>query len=170
MRKAGRMNINLQKQWAIIPAVAGAVGLVAVLVADEFFSSLAPYVLLFFFVLVGASFLWAFVKRDVWWAVAPGVGALAAAVAILVNLYLPENNGWIAILILGAGAFVIAAIPNRRIEVNVAHFVGIMIVVIGFLISPLRTVWKIVFVLASILLAAFFAWLDREDMRRLFTS
>jgi Flp pilus assembly protein TadB len=96
--------------------------------------------------------------------------ALASAVAILVNLYLPENNGWIAILILGAGAFVIAAIPNRRVEVNVAHLMGIIVVVIGFLISPLRTLWKIVFIVVSVLLAAYFVWLDREDMQHLFAS
>jgi hypothetical protein len=164
------MNTNLQKQWWIVPAVAGAVGLVAVLLADEFLPSLESYAFLLLLILVGLSFLWAFAKRDVWWAVAPGVGALTATVAVLVNLYLPENNGWIATLILGGGVFVIAAIPNRRIEVNVAHFVGIVIVVIGFLISPLRTVWKIALIVASILLAAYFAWLDREDMRRLFAS
>jgi hypothetical protein len=31
-------------------------------------------------------------------------------------------------------------------------------------------VWKIVFILASILLAVYFAWLDRDDMKELFAS
>ncbi len=95
---------------------------------------------------------------------------LAGALAVLLSVFLPANNGWIAVLILGAGAFVIAALPNRRVEINVSHFVGIAIVVIGLLLSPLRTLWKIVFVLLSFLLAAYFAWLDREDLRRLFAT
>ena len=164
------MNINLKRQWLLVPALASVAGLFVVIVTDQFFPRLTPYALLLFLIPVGVSFLRAFVKRDVWWAVAPGVEVLAAALAVLVNLFLPKNNGWIATLILGAGAFVIAAIPNRRVEVNVAHLIGIIIVVIGFLISPLRTVWKIVFIFVSVLLAAFFAWLDREDLRRLFAS
>jgi hypothetical protein len=98
------------------------------------------------------------------------VWALAGAAAVALNVFLPEHNGWIDVLILGAGTFLIAAIPNRRIEVNVAHFVAIVVVVIGFLISPMRTVWKVVFIVLSILLALYFAWLDREDMKRLFAS
>ena len=61
-------------------------------------------------------------------------------------------------------------IPNRRVEINIAHFFGIAILVIGFLISPLRAVWKVVFVVASLLLAAYLLWLDRKDMRRLLAS
>jgi hypothetical protein len=164
------MNINLKRQWLLVPILASVVGLLVVIVAGQFFPRLTPYALLLLLIPVGVSFLWAFVKQSVWWAVAPGVEVLAAALAVLVNLFLPNNNGWIAVLILGAGAFVIAAIPNRRAEINVAHFLGIIVVVIGFLISPLRIMWKIVFIVASVLLAAYFAWLDREDMRRLFTS
>jgi hypothetical protein len=164
------MNIDLKKQWLLVPALAGVAGLVFVLVAGQFFPRLTPYALLLLFIPVGMGFLWAFVRRDVWWAVAPGVEVLAAAFAVLVNLCLPENNGWIAALILGAGAFVIAAIPNRRAEINVAHFFGVIILVIGFAVSPLRALWKIIFIVASLLLAAYFVWLDREDMRRLFAS
>lgn len=164
------MNSNLQKHWWIVPLVAGAVGLFALFLANQFFPSLVLYALLFLLVLVALSFLWAFILRDVWWAVALNVWALTAAVALVVNAFLPKNNGWIAALILGAGTFVIAAIPNRRVEVNIAHFIGIVVVVFGFLISPIRIVWKIVFIVASILLALYFAWLDREDMKRLFAS
>jgi hypothetical protein len=48
--------------------------------------------------------------------------------------------------------------------------VGILIVVIGFLLSPLRIVWKMIFIAASLLLAAYFAWLDRDDLKQLFGS
>jgi hypothetical protein len=164
------MNINLEKHWWIVPVIAGVVGLLAVLLANRFLPSLVLYALLLLLVLVALSFLWALVWRDIWWAVAPNVWALTAAVALAVNALLPVNNGWIAVLILGAGTFVIAAIPNRRVEVNIAHFVGIVIVVFGFLLSPIRIVWKIVFIAVSILFATYLAWLDREDMKRLFAS
>jgi hypothetical protein len=164
------MNINLEKHWWIVPVIAGVVGLLAVLLANQFLPSLVLYALLLLLVLVALSFLWALVWRDIWWAVAPNVWALTAAVALAVNALLPVNNGWIAVLILGAGTFVIAAIPNRRVEVNIAHFVGIVIVVFGFLLSPIRIVWKIVFIVVAILFATYLAWLDREDMKRLFAS
>ena len=164
------MDINLEKEWWIAPALLGAVGLAAVLLARSSLAGLAPYALLLCSLLVGASTLWAYLRRDVWFAVAPAVVAFALAIAVVVDLFLPANNGWITILILGASAFVIALIPNRRIEINVAHFVGIAILVIGFLISPLRTVWKVVLIVASLTLAAYLLWLDRRDMRRLLTS
>ena len=164
------MNSNRQISWWIGPVVAGVVGLVALLAARLFSPSLELYALLFLLVLVGLSFLWAFIQHDVWWAVACNVWALTAAIALIVNTFLPKNNGWIAALILGAGTFMIAAIPNRRVEINVAHFVAILILLFGFVISPMRTVWKIAFIVVSLLLAAYFAWLDRDDMKRLFAS
>ena len=164
------MKRNRQTSWWIVPVIACAIGLIALIVASQFTPSLLVYALLVLLMLVGAAFLWAFIARDVWWAVAPGVWALAGAAAVALNVFLPEHNGWIDVLILGAGTFLIAALPNRRIEVNVAHFVAIVVVVIGFLISPMRTVWKVVFIVLSILLAMYFAWLDRDDMRELFAS
>jgi hypothetical protein len=162
------MKHNRQKDWWIAPVIACAIGLVPLIIANQFAPSLLAYALLVLLVLVGAAFLWAFIAREVWWAVAPGVWALAGAAAVTLNLYLPQHNGWIDVLILGAGTFLIAALPNRRIEVNIAHFVAIVIVVIGFLLSPMRTVWKVVFIVLSILLAVYFAWLDRDDMKELF--
>ena len=61
---------------------------------------------------MGLSFLWVFVARRIFWAVAPGVGALGLAVAVIVSAFVPENNGWVGTLILGASAFVMAALPN----------------------------------------------------------
>jgi hypothetical protein len=164
------MNVDLEKQWWVVPILGGAAGLVLLIFVDQLFPRVGPYALALLLALVGLGFLWAFRERDVWWTVAPGVGALACALAVLVDTFLPANNGWIAVLILGAGTFLIAAIPNRRVEVNAAHFVGIAIVVIGILLSPLRAVWKIVLIVVSLLLAAYFAWLDREDLKRLFAS
>ena len=164
------MHIDLQKQWWIVPVILGVLGLVGVILAYQYLPGLAPYALSLFSSLVGLCFLWAFIQWDVWWAVAPAVAALALAVAVTVSLFVPENNGWITTLILGTSAFVIAIIPNRRVEINVAHFIGIVILVIGFLISPLRTMWKVTFVVASLLLAGYLLWLDRKDVQRLFTS
>jgi hypothetical protein len=164
------MNVDRWKKWWVMPILGGAVGLLAVILAFAWIPRLELAAVLLLLALVGATFLWAFVRRDVWWAVAPGVGALVSAAAVLVNYVLPANNGWIATLIVGAGAFVIAAIPNRRAEVNVAHFVGIVLLLFGFVISPLRIVWKVISIALSIALALCFVWLDREDMKRLFAS
>ena len=162
--------MNIQERWWIVPVVIGVAGLLAFFLAAQFVSVYAPYVLILVLALLGASFLWSFTRGDIWWAVAPAVVAFALAIAVLVNLFLPRNNGWMATLILGASAFVIAAIPNRRVEINVAHFIAILILLFGFVISPLRILWKIVFIVVSLLLAAYFAWLDRDDMKRLFAS
>jgi hypothetical protein len=164
------MKSSRQKSWWIAPAIACGIGLVALLVARQLYPSLQLYAILLLLALLGLGFAWAFTERDVWWAVAPGVWALSGVAAVALTCVLPEHNGWIDVLILGAGTFLIAAIPNRRIEVNIAHFVGIIVVVIGFLISPLRSVWKIVFIALSILLAVYFVWLDRDDMKELFAS
>jgi hypothetical protein len=167
------MNVDLRKKWWVVPVLAGAVGLLALVLALAVPGRQGPLpgqvlaALLLLLGLVGLSFLWAFLRRDVWWAVAPGVGALASAVALLVNYVLPANNGWIAALIVGAGAFVIAAIPNRRVEVDVAHFVGIVLVLFGLILSPLRIGWKVLSIALALALALYFAWLDREDLRRL---
>lgn len=162
------MHIDLDKQWWVIPAIAGAIGLAALAVAALLLPGATPYALLLLLLLVGSSFLWAFLRHDVWWAIAPAVLAFADVVAVVTDSFLPANNGWIAVLIVGAGTLIIAAIPNRRAEVNAAHFAAIAIVILGFLISPMRAVWKAGLIAASILLAAYFAWLDREDLKRLF--
>jgi len=88
------------------------------------------------------------------------------AVAVLVSLLIPENNGWVGMLILGAAAFVIAALPNVRDGIKVAYVVGAMILVIGFLMAPVTLVWKIILCVASAALGGYFIWRNRETLGR----
>lgn len=108
------MDIDLQKNWWIVNVAAGVVGILVVILAEEFFPSLADYAFILFLTLVGLSFLWVFnTKKEIWWAVAPGVGALAFAVAVVVGLIIGgENNGWLASVIIGIGFLLMAVIPN----------------------------------------------------------
>ena len=161
------MNAILRRHWWIVNVAAGVVGIIAMRLAEQYFPSLAPYATILFLTLVGLSFLWVFTtKKGIWWAVAPGVGAIAFAVALLVSLLIPENNGWVGMLILGAAAFVIAAIPNSRDGMKVAYVVGAMILVIGFLMAPVTLVLKIILCVASAALGGYFIWRNRETLGR----
>jgi len=161
------MNVILRRHWWIVNVAAGVVGIIAMRLAEEYFPSLAPYATMLFLTLVGLSFLWVFTtKKGIWWAVAPGVGAIALAVAVLVSLLIPENNGWVGMLILGAAAFLIAAIPNVRDGMKVAYIVGAMTLVIGFLMAPIAPVWKIILCIASAALGGYFIWRNRETLGR----
>ena len=159
------MNIDLQKHWWIVIVVAAVVGIAILILADNLLPSLSPYAVLLFLVLLGASFLWAFITRGIFWAVAPGVGVLALAVGVVVSFFVPENNGWVATLILGVGSIVIGAIPNPRGEIKVTYFIGAMILVIGFLLAPLAPLWKIILCVASALGGAYVIWRSWDDVQ-----
>ncbi len=160
------MNIDLQKNWWIVNVVAGVVGIAVDSLADQYFPSAAPYTSIFFLTLVGLSFLWVFnTKKEIWWSVAPGVGVLSLAVAGVVNLFIPENNGWVATLILGVAGFVIAALPNPRPEIKITYLIATLILVIGFLMAPLPTLWKIVSCVVCVMVGGYFTWLNRRHFQ-----
>ena len=155
------MNVDLQKHWWIVPAVAGGVGVLFLVLAGELLPSLELYAVLFFLLLVGASFLWVFYARKKFWAVAPGVGALGLAVAVIVSALIPPNNGWVGTLILGATAFVMAALPNPNPALKGIYVVGVLILVIGCLMAPVTVVWKVILCVASAALGGYMLWRNR---------
>jgi hypothetical protein len=159
------MKLNLHKNWWIVPVEAAIVGLLAIFLADQFFENLQTAAVFLFLLLVGLSFMWAFSWRGIWWAVAPGVGLLTVCVIIIVSLFIPENNGWVASLILGAGALVIGAIPNPRVEMKIAYVIAPWMLVIGFLISPLPLALRIVLAVASILFVIYLIWRNLDKFK-----
>ena len=156
------MNVDLQKRWWIVPAVAGGLGVVLLVLVGELLPSLEFYAMLLFFLLVGLSFVWVFVVPRKFWAVAPGVGALGIAVALIVSQFIPENNGWVGTLILAVTVFVMAAIPNPWPPFKGVYAVGLLILLIGFMMVPLPVVWRIVLCVATVLVGAYLFWRDRE--------
>lgn len=158
------MNINPNIQWWRVVAGLGLFGLAAVFIADQFFQEAAEYVFVAVMILLGLSFMWAFYTRGVFWAVAPGVGLLALAVAGIMSWFVPENNGWVSTLILGAGAYVIGAIPNPRGEMKVAYPIGAMLLVIGFLLAPLSAALTIVLCVVTVLATGYLVWKNREAL------
>ena len=163
------MDIDLQKNWWIVNVAAGVVGVLVMILAEQFFPSLDDYATILFLTLVGLSFLWVFnTKKEIWWAVAPGVGALALAVASVANLIIGENNGWLASVIIGIGFLLMAVIPNPRAEILPIGYIGaIFALVIGLLMAPITIPWKIIFCLASALIVGYFAWRNREKLQQL---
>jgi hypothetical protein len=164
------MNIDLQKRWWNVPAVAGGVGLLLLILVDELFPSLELYAMLLFLLLVGGSFLWVFGACRKFWAVAPGVGALGFAVAVIVTEFVPEPTGWVAALILGVTAFVMAAIPNPEPTFKGIYVIGAFILLIGFIMAPLAILWKVILCVASAALGAYLLWRNRDVLFKSSTS
>jgi hypothetical protein len=161
------MDINLKKNWWVVNVAAFAVGILVAELTERYFEGLATYGGIFLFTLLGLSFLWVFnTRRDLFWAIAPAVGCFAFAIAGFVSPLFPDNNGWVATLILGVAGFVIAAIPNPRPEMKVSYGIGAMVLVIGFLLAPISLFWKIISSIVVVGLAVYFLWRDREELRQ----
>jgi hypothetical protein len=158
------MSKNSGVSWWRVVAAVGLFGLAAVFIADQFVEEATDYVLMLALVLLGLAFMWAFYARGVFWAVAPGVGLLAVVVAGIVTYFAPENNGWIATLILGAAAYIIGAIPNPRGEIKIAYLIGGMILVIGFLLAPMAVAVKVVLSAVTVIVTIFLLWRYRETL------
>ena len=156
------MNINPNVQWWRVVAGVGLFCLAAVVIADQFFEDAVDFVFISAVVVLGLAFMWAFYARGVFWAVAPGVGLLAVAVAGVVSQFTPENNGWVSTLILGAAAYVIAAIPNPRADMKGIYAIGAMLLVIGFILAPLTAPWTIALCAATVLLTGYLLWRNRR--------
>ena len=115
--------------------------------------------------LLGIAFLWAFSRRDVWWAVIPGVGLLALALVYLVYSLLLGSVVWLGIL--GLGAYVIAVLSNDKVWINVFYIIGVILVLVAIYTSPIIQMWQIILSVAFVLLFLLTLWLDREDLGRL---
>jgi hypothetical protein len=161
------MNINLQRYWWIVPAAAGVAAIIILVLTDELVPDLSDYGLILALLLVGLSFLWAFLARRIWWAIAPAVGVLALAVTIILGvLFFPEaeNLAWLAFLCLGAAGFVLGAIPNSRAGMKVSYGIGAFCLAIGFLAAPIPIVWRVILCVGSVLVGGYLVWLYRDDL------
>jgi hypothetical protein len=158
-----------EKQWAGFPLVVGVIGLVALLLAYLYRDDLLTYVLAGTSALLGFAFLWAFGDRDVWWAVIPGVGLIVLALICLVYCLLFGSVAWLAVLLLGMGAYMIAVIPNRKEWINAFYLLGLALVLIAIYISPIVQMYKIILAVVFLLLFVLTLWLDRDDLRRIWT-
>ena len=155
------------KGWAWFPLVVGALGLVAFLLAYLLRPTWVSPVMAVASALLGIAFLWVFVEREIWWAVLPGVGLLTLAALCLVYCLLLGSIAWLGILLLGLGAYVIAAIPNEKVWINAFYVLGLILVLIAIFVSPIVLPWQIVLSVAFLLLFVLTLWLDREDLRRI---
>lgn len=158
------MKINPNIQWWRVVAGVGLFSLAAVIIADQFFEDAVDFVFILAMIALGLAFMWAFYVRGVFWAVAPGMGLLAFAVAGTVSQFIPENNGWVSTLILGTAAYVIAAIPNPRADMKGIYAIGAMLLVIGFILAPLSVPWTVVLSAVTVLLTGYLLWRNREAL------
>jgi hypothetical protein len=162
------MNINLQRYWWIVPIIAAVAGIAIVELTDEFAPGLTDYADILFLLLVGLSFLWAFLARGIWWAIAPAVGVLAFAVTVTLGvLFFPEaeNLAWLAFLCLGAAGFVLGVIPSSRAGMKISYGFGAFILAIGFLIAPLPIVWRVILCVGSVLVGGYLVWRYRANFQ-----
>ncbi len=160
------MSIDLRKNWWILIAAVSGVGFVVLVLATELFPAAESYALILFTTSLGLSFLWVFgISEKTWWAVAPGTGLLAFAVMGVLSPFIPENNGWIGMMMLAFAAFVIAAIPNPRPEMRGTGFaVGSGILMIGFLLFPVGPMWKLVLFVVYVPIGLTIGYLLRKEL------
>ena len=155
------------KSWAGFPFVIGVLGLVVIVFLSVLHPNLLSQVMAVVTALLGVAFLWAFGRRDVWWAVIPGVGLLTLSLICLVYCLFLGSIVWMGVLLLGLGAYVIAVIPNEKVWINVSYVIGLILVLFGIYLSPIVRWWKVALAAAFVLLFVVTLWLDREDLRRL---
>lgn len=153
--------------WAGFPLIVGVLGLIALAWAYVYRPELLSFAMAATTALLGITSLWAFVRKDIWWAVIPGVGLLTLAAICLVYCFLLGNITWMGVLLLGLGAYVIAVIPNERVGINLFYLLGLILVLVSIYLSPIVRVWQLVLAIAFLLLFALTLWLDREDLRRI---
>jgi hypothetical protein len=147
--------------------VVGVLGLVALALAYLYRPDMLAFVLTSTLALQGIVFFWAFVRRDTWWAVIPGVGLFSLALICLTYCLIVGSIVWLGVLILGLGAYVIAVIPNDKVWVNVFYVLGLLLVLFAIYLSPIIQLWQVILVAVFLLLLVLTLWLDREDLGRL---
>jgi hypothetical protein len=157
---------DIRKNWWIVPVVVGVLAVAAFVIIDRLFPSLGWLSAIIVLGLLGASFLWVYFtdRKGLWWAIIPALGLFTLLAAVLVDLLTgtETSNDWINVLVIGAGAALMAWVLKRKNARTTMIIVAIITIFVGILMAPLSILWKCILVAVDILVGGYCLWLARK--------
>ena len=159
-------NTTGKNKWWIATLLVGFLGVVEMVVVDRWIPSLEIIGLMVFLGLLGACFIWGYLvdREKYWWSIIPGLALLVILVAGLVDTLLSKitTDDWINVLVLGAGAALIAWVLKRRDARTTLIIVAVITIMVGILMAPLPLLWMGILVAANFLVGGYFLWRTRR--------
>lgn len=152
-----------KRNWWIIPVVAGVLAIAVYLIQQNW---LPEYELVAFFiaiVVLGIAFYWVYTidKQELWWALIPALAMATLLVTGFVAYLTPKDasgSSPYGVITLGLGAAVIGFVLKRPVAKFVLYVIAIITLMVGILMLPLDLVWKILLIVAEILLIGYLIW------------
>lgn len=121
--------------------------------------------------LVGAIFcgVYATDRMRFWWAIIPGLGAFTLVAALVADAFVGTDpaNDWASVLVIAAGAAVIAAVLKREDAQRVMQIVAGISAIVAIMMSPILLATKVLFVVVVLAVGTVTLWGDTHQNKML---
>lgn len=152
-----------KRNWWIVLVGAAILTIAVALIQQKWLPDYGFVVFLFVVIVLGIAFYWVYTidKQELWWALIPALAMATLLVTGFVAYLTPKDasgSSPYGVITLGLGAAVIGFVLKRPVAKFVLYVIAIITLMVGILMLPLDLVWKILLIVAEILLIGYLIW------------
>ena len=163
------MEIIINKRnWWIIPVVAAILSFGVVLIQQKWLPEQDLAAFLIAVVILGIAFYWVYTidKKELWWSLIPSLAMVTLLATGIVGYFAPKDasgSSPYGVVTLGLGAAIMGFVLKRPGAKFVLYVVAIITFLVGFLMLPIDLIWKIILIIAEILLLGYLIWQTNQQ-------
>jgi len=152
-----------KRHWWIPVTVVAVLAVATLAIADQWLPDLRNATAFVVFGLIGAMFCWVYAMdtEHLWWAIIPGLGLFTFLAAMVADALIgtdPEND-WVSVLVIAAGAAIIAAVLKRADARLALVAVATITLIVGIAMAPLVAVVKgVPLIAAAVAFGLYYIW------------
>jgi len=156
-------NIIDKRNWWVLLVAAGVISVGVTQIQQKWLpdSEFASFLLVF--ALLGIAFYWVYSidKKSLWWAQIPTLAIMSLLVTGIVAFITPKDasgSSPYGVITLGVCSVIMGLVLKRPRVKIVMFFIAIITLLVGILMLPVDFLWKIIFIVAEVLLIGFLVW------------
>jgi len=153
----------IKKNWWIVLVVGGILALGVTLVQQRWLPDYDIAAFLVALIILGVAFYWVYFldKQVLWWSLIPAMAMVVLLVTGFVAYFTPKDasgSSPYGVVTMGLGAAIMGFVLRHPRAKLVMYIIAMIALAVGFLMLPLDLVWKILLVVAEVLLTGYLAW------------
>jgi hypothetical protein len=155
--------MDIKRNWWVVLVVAGILAIAVILISQQWLPDYDFIAFLIALVILGIAFYWVYTvdKEGLWWAQIPALALLVLLATGIVAYLTPKDasgSSPYGVVTMGIGATIMGLVLKRPNVKFVMYVIGIITLLVGILMLPLALVWKIVLIVAEVLLIGYLIW------------
>jgi hypothetical protein len=158
------MNASIKKRnWWIVPVVGGVLAIVVAAIQQVWLPDYGFAAFLIALVILGIAFSYVYVidRKGLWWAQIPALAMVVLLITGIVAYFSPKDasgSSPYGVVTLGLGAAVMGLVLSHPRTKFVMYIIALIALLVGFLMLPLTSTWKIILIAVDVLLVGYLAW------------